>query len=254
MNRLELVAAGHLLQTWVRRDFRVRYSQTVLGGVWAIAQPAGVTLALVFLVKRLGGADTSGVPYASFVFTGMLIWSLFSAGCVGGVYSIANSMPIVAKVRFPRLVAPISGALLPTVDFALACLFLPPVLLIQGSGHVPDALPLILAVIGTVTLSAGIGIAVGALAVFVRDLRNALPFVLQLLLLASPVAYETSKLPAVLQWNPMATFISGFRAALIHSPAPDFSDWLRALLVSVCVFALGAWYFSRVEDRFADVA
>lgn len=243
-----------LLWTWCRREFRARYSQTLFGGLWAVVQPLGVTLAFVFLLRRLGAPTVPGVPYASFVFTGMLCWTLFSSGVTGAVQSLASNMPIIAKVRFPRVVAPVSGALMPLVDFALAGLLLPVVLALQGSVTVPDLRLVAGAVVGTVTLAIGTGLALGAVAIFVRDVRQGLPFVLQLLLLASPVAYPADRLPSFMQLNPMATFISAFRAGVVGTAAPSAGELARAFAVSLAVAGLAGWYFRAVEDRFADVA
>lgn len=243
-----------LLGTWARRDFRIRYSQTLLGGAWAVAQPAGVTLAFVFLLSRVGASREPGVPYASFVFPGMLCWLLFANGVTGASLSVASSMPIMAKAKFPRIVAPISGALLPIVDFALASLFLPVLLVVQSTGRTPNVPAIALSVLGALTIGVGVGCLVGALGVFVRDLRNALPFAMQLLLLASPVVYPASRLPEVLQWNPMVTFVSLFRSSLITVPGPSGTEIIRACLISLIVLFLGVSYFRSVEGRFADVA
>lgn len=254
-SRLEpAIAFLVLLLSWCRRDFRVRYSQTLLGSAWAFGQPIAVTSALVFLLKHAGAPPTPGVPYASFVFPGMVCWILFSNGCAGAVLAVSSSLPIVTKVRFPRLVAPISGCLLALVDFALAACLLPPLLLIQHSGKVPDVGLMAVAVVGMVVFGIGIGCVMGAFAVFVRDLRQAMPFVLQLLLLATPVAYPASRLPAVLAWNPISTFVTAFRGALVDTPTPPASELVRALCLSLLVALLGIAYYRRVEDRFADVA
>lgn len=219
-----------------------------------MAQPAGVTVAFVFLLDRVGAAPIPGVPYASFVFPAMLCWLLFASGVTGAVNGLAGSMSIVAKVRFNRLVPPVSGALLPLVDFILASAFLPVLLVVQGSGRRPDALGLLGAVAGIVVLAVGVGCFVGALAVFVRDLRNALPFVLQLLLLAAPVIYPAERLPEAVQISPVVTFVSLFRSSLVDVAGPTGFQVARALLISVLVLVAGVAYFRSVEDRFADVA
>lgn len=246
-------STAHLLMQWVRRDFRVKYTQTALGSFWALAQPIALTATFVILMHNIAGLK-AGVPYASFVLPGMLVWTLFSGGVTGGVGAMASSMFIASKAHYPRVVAPISGALLPFVDVLAGLLLLPVLFVIQGTPARFAPLPFVLALLGTLTLSIGLSSMLSAMAIFVRDVRNVLPLLLQLLLLLTPVAFPASRLPHVLGLNPMATFVEGFRSSMLPVNAPTVTEWLRSWAVAGLSLAIGIWYFHRVEHRFADVA
>ena len=250
---MNLTATAYLLFEWTRRDFRIRYTQTLLGSMWAIIQPVALTAAFVFLFNKVANIEV-GIPYASFVFPGMLVWTLFSAGVSNANNAMLGSMHVASKANYPRVVAPLSGALLPGIDF-LAGLALVPVLFLIQSPPVRFApLPFVLAVVGVLLMSSGIGTFLAALTVFLRDIRNVVPLGMQLLVLITPVGYQSRRLPAWLKHNPMATFVEGFRASLLDVPGPNAARWLTALGVAAAVWAFAMWYFHRVERRFPDVA
>jgi lipopolysaccharide transport system permease protein len=250
---MNLTATAHLLYEWTRRDFRIRYTQTVLGSVWALAQPIALTATFVFLFRRVARIDV-GTPYASFVYPGMLVWSLFSAGVAQATTSMAVSMHIASKANYPRVVAPLSSVLLPIVDFAVGLLLLPVLFLLQHPGGRFEPVAFVAAVFGCLLLSAGIGTLLSALTVFVRDIRNIVPLGIQLMLLVTPVAYPGTRLPHLLSLSPVATFVEGFRSALLRVPGPSLGRWLAAYAVSGGLFLAAVSYFHRVERRFPDVA
>ena len=250
---MNLSATLHLLVEWTRRDFRIRYTQTLLGSVWALIQPVALTAAFVFLFRKVADFDV-GVPYASYVFPGMLLWSLFSTGVINANNAMMNSIYVASKANYPRVVAPLSGSLLPVVDTAAALLLLPVLFVIQRPPARFLPVPFLFAVIGTLLLAAGLGTLLSALTIFIRDIRNVLPLALQLALLVTPVAYPSSRLPSWLGVNPMRTFVEGFRTSMIRVPGPGVGRWCVALLASLLTFGVGVGYFNRVENRFPDVA
>lgn len=242
-----------LLGEWVRRDFRIRYTQTALGSAWALIQPLALTAGFVLAFSRVAGLKV-GIPYASFVFPGMLLWSLFSTGIGNATNSIANSMYVITKASYPRIVAPLAATLLPLVDLAAGLLVLPVLLLVQDSAAHFRPVPFVASIAGCLAITAGLGTALSAGAIFLRDVRNIVPLTVQLGLLVTPVAYETRRLPDVLTWNPLATYVQGFRSAVVAVPGPTWTEWGRAAAVTAVVIAIGVAYFHAVEDRFADVA
>lgn len=242
-----------LLGHWVRRDFRVRYTQTALGGIWAMLQPIALTAAFAFIFGRVAKISV-GIPYVSFVFPGMLVWSFFSGGVSNGVSAMADSIGIAARARYPRVVAPIAGALVPAVDLSVGLLMLPLVLAVQHTTRGFSPIPFVAGLAGTLVLSTAVGVFLAALAIFVRDVRYVLPFALNVLLLLTPVAYPLDRVPAVLRWNPIGTFVGGVRSGVVAARAPAPGEWLRALTISLAALAFSVWYFHRVERRFPDVA
>jgi ABC-type polysaccharide/polyol phosphate export permease len=248
------VAAGlYLLREWTRRDFRIKYTQTMLGSFWALAQPVALTAAFVFLFQSVASVDV-GIPYVSYVFPAMLMWTLFATGVTSGTGAMLTSMGIASKAKYPRIIAPISSALLPLADFALALLFVPILFLIQKPDAHVAPLAFISSLMGCLLLSAAVGTFLSALTVFVRDVRNVVPLVLQMGLLITPVAYPSSRLPGWLVYSPIATFVEGFRASLVASPYPSLARWLFAFGATTTCLLLATLYFHRVEGRFPDVA
>lgn len=251
---MSISATSHLLYEWTRRDFRIRYTQTLLGSLWAVIQPVALTAAFVFLFRRVAGFDV-GLPYASFVFPGMLLWTLFSTGIVNANQAMATSMPVASKASYPRVVAPLSGALLPLVDFGAGLLLLPILFLLQRPAARFAPVPFVLALLGCLLLAMGLGTLMSALTIFIRDIRNVLPLALQLGLLVTPVAYPGHRLPSwLVRVNPVATFVDGFRASLLRVPGPSVGRWLAAWVVTAVAVVAGLAYFHRVETRFPDVA
>jgi len=246
-------SALRLLPFWVRRDVVSRYSQTLGGWAWAVAQPVAYTAGLVFLVRRVGGGTGMGLPYPAFVYPATVVWFLFANSTIGAVNGLAASMPIAAKVAFPRLVPAVSGSLTPVIDFGVGTALIPLVLRAQGVTGWPRP-GYFLASIGVVTLAVGMGALLGAAAVFIRDVRNVLPFVLQIALLATPVAYGAEQLPGWLAWSPMATFIAGARSSVLGISGPALNEWMVAFGLTAAVLATGLWYASSVAHRFADVS
>ena len=246
-----------LLGSWVARDFRVRTTQTALGAFWAVANPIVVTLGFVFAFHGVANLN-AGVPYASFVFPGLLLWNLFSGGFARAMGATAGSMYIASKANFPRIVPPVAAALLASVDLGFGLVLLPVFLVVQRAGGHVLIVPILAAFAGTLALTIGLGVIASALSIFIRDLQNILPLVMQLGLFLTPVAYPISQVSgasrALVEWNPMATFVTGFRSGLLHVPGPELHLWLRALGISLVFFLVGVWYFKRVESRFPDVA
>jgi len=246
-----------LLVEWTRRDFRVRYAQTLFGGIWAFAAPLAMTVGFVFVFEAIARID-AGVPYAAFVYPGAVLWGLFAGGVIGASSSTLESMSIASKVAYPRIVAPLAAIAHNVVDFAIGLLFLPVILIVFQAPVRLNPLSFTLAILGTLAMAIGLGSFLSALVVFVRDVRKVLPFFFQIAVLVTPVAYPADRVPVGLRplvvWNPMATLVAGFRSSLIALPSPTTGEWARALLVCAVVAALGVAYYQSVDDRFADVA
>ena len=250
---MNLAATAYLLLEWTRRDFRIRYTQTLLGSMWAIVQPVALTAAFVFLFRSVAKIDV-GIPYASFVYPGMLVWTLFSVGVSNANNAMLGSMHVASKANYPRVVAPLSGALLPVVDFFAGLALLPFLFLAQSPPARFAPLPFLLGIVGVLLMSSGVGTFLAALTVFLRDIRNVVPLMMQLLVLVTPVGYASRRLPDWLAHNPMGTFVEGFRSSVLKVPGPSAQRWAVSLSVAAVLFVFGLWYFHRVERRFPDVA
>lgn len=240
------------------RDLQVRYKQTLLGAGWAIIQPVGNMLVLDLFFGR--GLDmherVGGVSYPVFLFAALLPWTLFTSGVTAAAGSLVNNGHILTKVYFPRLLLPMSATAAPMVDFALAMAVL--ALLMAWHGVAFTAALLLLPLVAASVLLAvlGVGTLLAAVTVAYRDVRHALPFLLQVCLFATPVIYPSSLLPESWAWvarfNPVAGPVEACRAAVLGQPL-DWNAWASSVLVSLVVLAGALLWFAKVERRFADV-
>jgi lipopolysaccharide transport system permease protein len=241
--------------TW--RDVKVRYKQTAIGIGWAVLQPLITMLIFTALFSRVAAIPSDGIPYPMFAFAGLLPWTYFAAAVGRGGTSLVNNAGLVTKVYFPRLAIPLSAVLAPLVDFAITCALLIPMMAYYhttpGWGLV--ALPLFLLM--SVATALAVSLWLSALCVTYRDVAVVIPFLVQIWLYASPVAYPVSVVPERYRFlyslNPMAGIIEGCRWALLGTAAPDFAVMGVSLLMVVVLLAGGAAYFNRTEQTFADV-
>jgi lipopolysaccharide transport system permease protein len=245
-----------LLWILALRDVSVRYKQALFGVAWALAQPASQMVIFTVLFHRLAHVGSeAGLPYPLFCFSGLVVWQLFANGLGRASESLTGNSSLVTKVYFPRLLLPLASVLAATVDFALAFVSLIAMALVW---HVPLhatallALPLALAAALT---ACAFGLWTSALNLQFRDVRHALPFVLQLLVYTAPVLYPSSLIPE--RWrmltalNPMAPIVESFRAALFGLELP-LARLGVSLAVTAVVGVLGLAYFGARERTFAD--
>lgn len=256
LNLRELWAHRELLYFLIWRDVKVRYKQTLLGAAWAVLQPVATMVVFSLFFGRLAGVPSEGIPYPVFTLAGLVPWTFFSQGLTQAANSLVGNQSLITKVYFPRLAIPAASVLSGLVDFALAFLILLGIML--GYGIVPSAralwiLPLL--VLAFVT-ALGVGLWLSALNVQFRDVRYVLPFLAQIWLLATPIAYPSSLLSepwrTVYGLNPMAGVVEGFRWALLGTAAPG-PILAASALAALALLASGALYFRRMERTFADV-
>jgi lipopolysaccharide transport system permease protein len=240
--------------TW--RDVKVRYKQTALGAAWAILQPLFMMIIFTIFFGRLAAVDSAGIPYPVFALAGLVPWTFFSNAITASGNSLVGSANLITKVYFPRLIVPAAAMLAGLVDFVLAFILL--ILLMLYYQVVPTIQLLFLPVLVLLTalFSLGVGTWFSALNVKYRDVRFALPFLIQLWLFVSSVILPSSAVPAKWRWllmlNPMSGIIEGYRSALFGLPF----DWLAlgiasGLTILTLLYAIFA--FGRVERSFADI-
>jgi len=240
--------------TW--RDVKVRYKQTVLGVAWAVIQPLMTMVLFSVVFGRVAQLPSEGMPYPLFTFAALLPWQLFSGGIAGASNSLVGSAGLLTKVYFPRLVIPIAAVAGTLVDFAIAFVILLTMMVWYGVAPPPAVLLLPVFVLFALVTALAAGLWLSALNVKYRDVRYAVPFLTQFWLLASPIAYSASLVPArwrfVYGLNPLVTTVQGFRWAIAGaaSPAPFL---LPSTASAVVLLVTGLVYFRRMEDSFADV-
>ena len=241
----------------VWRDIKGRYAQSVLGVGWAIVQPLMTMVVFSVVFGHLASIGSDGVPSAVFSYVALVPWAYFSGAVSEGTGSIAGG-GMIAKVYFPRMVMPLTPIFSKLVDFAIASVIT--VGLMAWFLITPTAWTLMLPLLVLVMMlfAAGLGMWLTALAVQYRDIRFALPFVLQLMMYASPVVYPASLIPSryrlLYGLNPMAGVIEGFRSALLGTNPMPWGMIAVGAGVAVLIAVSGAFFFRRRERVFVDVA
>jgi lipopolysaccharide transport system permease protein len=252
----EMWSTRELFNFLIWRDVKVRYKQTLLGGLWAVLQPLLAMLIFTIFFNRLAGIGTDGPPYPLFAYTGLVLWTFFSNSISMASNSLVGNQVLVSKVYFPRVFIPLAsiGALL--LDLVVSILLLV-VLMFWYHWHVTAALvwsPLY--VIGTILAAAGLGLILSGLNVRFRDVKYAVPFLIQMGLFVSPVIYPLRYVPPrfrlLMGLNPMAGMIGGFRASVIGGDMDWPLVWI-SFATSVVLFVGGLYIFRRMERRFADI-
>ena len=246
-----------LLFAWTGRVIRARYQQSILGGLWAVVQPAATVAIFTVLFTRFLKVDTGDIPYVLFSYAAMVPWTLFSTSITDMVESLVVNMNLVTKIYFPRDILVIAAMLARLVDFAIAFSILI-LLIVLYQVHV-NALGLLLLPVLLATqlaLALGIGLIGAAVNVFYRDVKHLVALGLQIWLYATPIIYPSTLVPEHLQGlyflNPMAGVIQGYRAVLLRGDLPTPYLGL-SIIVAIVVLMFGFWFFKRMEHQFADV-
>jgi len=240
--------------TW--RDVKVRYKQTALGAAWAILQPLFMMVIFTIFFGRLAGVGSSGIPYPLFALAGLVPWTFFSNAITASGNSLVGSAHLITKVYFPRLIVPAAAMLAGLVDFLLAFLLLCLLMVYYRVAITVQILFLPLLVLLTALFSLGVGTWMSALNVKYRDVRFALPFLIQLWLFVSSVILPSSSIPQKWRWllllNPMSGIIEGYRSALFGLPF-DWPALSIAAVLTLLVLLYAIYAFARVERSFADI-
>lgn len=239
------------------RDVAVRYKQSLLGVAWAVIQPLITMLVFTVIFGRFAKLPSEGVPYAVFTYSALLPWQLFSTATTRSANSLLSSSSLLTKVYFPRLVLPVGATLAMLVDFlmSLVVFFILMAIFRVWPGWPIITLPLFIAFAVVTSLAFGVWLA--ALNVRYRDIAYVTPFLIQLSLYLSPVAYSTQLIPGgawryAYALNPLVGLIEGFRWALLGGRPPDFMLAVSIVMVTV-LLVTGVMYFRRTEKTFADV-
>ncbi len=253
----ELKEYRDLFYILVTRDIKVRYKQTVLGGLWAIIQPFFMMIVFTLFFGNLAKLPSDGVPYPIFNYSAMVAWTYFANAISGSSNSLLQNASLISKVYFPRLIAPLAPVLAFLLDFGIAFIILIGMMLFYRIYPTIMILFLPLLVILMMFTASGVGMILSSLSAKYRDIRYAITFLVQFWMFASPVVYPVSMLPEkyhlIYAINPMAGVIEGFRSALLGTVAFPTQMLLISTLVSVILFIIGALYFRQTERYFADV-
>lgn len=241
--------------TW--RDVKVRYRQSVLGAAWAIIQPLMLMLVFTVVFGHYAKLPSNGLPYPVFTFAALVPVTYFTSALSNAAGSMVSNSALVSKVYFPRLLLPISAVLGPLVDFTIAMVVLVIMVALYGASPTIGLVAIPALILLALVTALGAGALLAALNVRYRDFQYVVPYMVQFLLYATPVAYSAQLVPKSVQQflgiNPMAIVVAGFRWALLGTPAPGLVMVGLSVGVAALLILVGLLYFQRVEKTFADV-
>ena len=256
INLKELWTHRELLYFLVWRDVKIRYKQTLLGAAWAIIQPLLTMLVFTFIFSKLAKIDSNGIPYPVFAYAALLPWTFFANAITTSGNSIVNSSHLITKVYFPRPIIPVAAVCAGLVDLAVAFPMLVALMFYYRTGITVNVLLLVPLVLLTTLLAIAVGMWISAINVKYRDVKFAMPFVVQIWMYLSPVAYPASVVPArwrpIYALNPFVGIIGGYRTALFGG-AFDWKPLGISLIVTMVVLAYAAFQFRKMEKGFADI-
>lgn len=258
LNLKEIWQYRDLLYILVVRNIKVRYKQTMVGFAGAIISPFFSMVIFTIIFGKLAKIPSDNIPYAIFVFSGLLYWNYFSAALNGASYSFISDAGIIQKVYFPRLILPLSTSITPIIDYTIALVILGCIMIYY---HFAPALlgflliPVLLLI--TFCTATGIGLIAASLNVKYRDVSYALSFFIQILLYLTPIIYPVSIIPRQFQWlifiNPIAGVVTSARNSLLGTAPVNWTILLISFAVSFILLVLGIIYFRKAESYFADI-
>jgi len=246
-----------LLYFLIWRDVKVRFKQTAIGAGWAIFQPLMTMLIFTVVFGNFAKIPSDGLPYPIFAYAALLPWNNFAQATGRSGVSLVGNANLISKVYFPRLIIPLSAVVAPLVDFAVAFVILLAMMAWFGIAPTWGVLAMPLFLLLALATAVAVGLWLSALDVRYRDVGYTIPFVIQIWMYVSPVAYPVSLMPeswrVLYSLNPMAGVIEGFRWALLGMGNPDFGVMTVSAVVVMVLLLGGIVYFRQMERTFADV-
>ncbi|HKV38884.1 MAG TPA: ABC transporter permease [Blastocatellia bacterium] len=256
INLQDVWAYRELLYFLTWRDVKVRYKQTALGTAWAVIQPLFTMLIFTLFFGKLAHVPSDNIPYPVFAFAGLLPWTFFNNAVTNSGNSLVGSSNLISKVYFPRLVIPAASVLAAMVDFAVAFAVLGALMLYYRIAPSWELLLLPALTVLMAILAMGVGMLLSALNVKYRDIRHALPFLLQIWMFVSPIIYPASMLPVKWRWllrlNPLTGIIEAYRSALFQRSV-DWAGLGISAAITIVTLAGSAFVFRSMEKSFADI-
>jgi lipopolysaccharide transport system permease protein len=253
----ELWRARELVAFLAVRDLKVRYKQTVLGAAWALLQPAATMAVFYVFFRKLSDAP-GGVPYTVFALAALVPWTFFANAVSTSSLSLVSDVDMFSKVYFPRLSIPIGSVLAGLVDLGLSFVLLLILTFAEGFAPTWEMLAVVPLALVAVLAAVGLSCLLSALSIEYRDFRYVVPFLMQLWLFATPVAYAGTVISepwrTIAAINPMVGVVAGYRWAILGVTEDVGPAVLVSSVSAIAMCAFGIWWFHRREPVFADVA
>jgi lipopolysaccharide transport system permease protein len=252
-----LYSYRELIWIWTMRSIRVRYKQSVIGGLWSIVQPFSLMVVYSVIFSNFVKIPVGDIPYPIFSYTALLPWAFFTTSIGTGVSSLVNNINLVTKIYFPREILPLSSLGAAFFDFLVASsIFILMILFYQIPLKITMiVIPVLIGIQFILTM--GIVFLISALNVFYRDIHFIIPLAIQIWMFASPIIYPVSIIPQKYQTlymlNPMAGIIEAYRDVVLRGLWPDWRYLGFSFIISILTFSLGYLYFKKNEWKFADL-
>jgi lipopolysaccharide transport system permease protein len=254
-----------LAETWRYRDLgivlaqrtlKVRYRQTMLGVAWALLQPLAGLAIFTLVFDRLAQLPSDGLPYAVFVYPAMCLWTYMTTSVSAAAAELPQNPHLLTRVYFPRLLSPAAAVVPGLLDFIVALALTPILFLIYDVAPGPQILLLPAWIAAAAIIAFGVGTWLAAINVKYRDVRYALPFLLQTWFFLSPMVFPSSLVSdnwrTIYALNPLVGLVDGLRWSLVGGVPPPPAD-IASLAAGVVIVVSGLYYFRSVESSFADV-
>jgi len=252
----ELKEYRDLIYFLVWRDIKVMYAQTILGFLWAILQPLIQIVIFTIVFGKVAKVPTEGIPYILFSSVAIIPWTYISQSMTLSSQSLVQGQNMLGKIYFPRLIFPITPILAKLVDFSISMLIILGVCFYYQVLPTWNLLFFPLFVVLMMSISAGTGMWLSAMAIRFRDVKLAMPFVIRMLMYSAPIVYSSSSLPEkyriIYSLNPIVGVIEGFRACLLGTPMP-WAYICPGIVTALTLLISGVLYFNRMERVFVDV-
>ena len=254
---IDAAAYFELLMNFTRREVRGRYSQSLFGFSWAVAQPLATMAVFTLVFSRLANISADGAPYPIFAYAGLAPWFFFLNSVNSGTMSLVQYRNIVTKTYFPREIIPLSQVCSRLLDFGAAAALFAVLMAYYGVRLTPWVLmaPPLFALL--VAFTVAVTLMTSAANVFYRDVSPVVQIALQLWLYLTPIAYPMARVPA--RWkvwiaaNPLSGIVEAGRAAVVYGRAPDWDLLARSATLTGAALVAAFLVFKRVDRYFADV-
>jgi lipopolysaccharide transport system permease protein len=246
-----------LIYNLVLGDIKYRYKQAVLGILWMVMQPFATMVIFTLVFSKFAKIPSDGIPYPLFSYAGLIPWMFFANAVSRGTNNVVNQAPLIKKIYFPREVLVYSEILAASLELAIYfAMFI--LLMFYYKVHVTLSVLLIFPIILIeIIFITGLCLIASAFNVFLRDIRNAVPLLVQFWMFLTPVAYPLSLVPDKIKpfymLNPMVSLIDSFREVLVKGSISDPQGLYLSTAISIVTFMIGYWVFKRLEMKFADV-
>ena len=252
----ELRKYRDLFYFMVWREIKGMYAQTILGLSWAILQPLLQIMIFTVIFGKIAKVSTDGIPYFLFSSVAIIPWTYMSQAMTSSSQSLITGQNMLGKVYFPRIIFPITPILSKLVDFGISVFIIFGVMLYYRVMPTWNLLLFPLFIVLMMSIAAGTGMWLSAMAIRFRDVKHAMGFVIRMLMFSAPIVYSASSIPETYRFfyslNPIVAVIEGFRSCLLGTPIPWTFIW-PGIITSIILFISGTLYFRRMERVFVDV-